>query len=69
LLEHFDNSIKDVDTLKTEFNYPVFAVIPRIVNEEDVNKDKKFDRTVYVISIAYLSVIGGLFIKELVGRF
>jgi hypothetical protein len=44
-------------------------VIPRIVTEEDVNKDKKFDRTVYAISIAYLSVIGGLFIKELVRRF
>ena len=69
LLEHFDNSIKDVDTLKTEFNYPVFAVIPRIVTQEDVNKDKKFNRTVYAISLAYLSVIGGLFIKELVGRF
>lgn len=69
LLEHFDNSIKDVDTLNTEFKYPVFAVIPRIVTQEDVNKDKKLNRTVYAISIAYLSVIGGLFIKEIVERF
>jgi polysaccharide chain length determinant protein (PEP-CTERM system associated) len=69
LLEHIDSSIRDIDTLKTAFNLPVLAVIPKIVTKEDMIKKKKIDRSIYAISIVYLSIIGGLFIKEIIERF
>jgi polysaccharide chain length determinant protein (PEP-CTERM system associated) len=69
LREYLDNSIRDVDTLKTLFGLQVLAVIPEIITEQDIEKKRRLNRKVYVLSIAYLSIIGGLFIKELINRF
>jgi polysaccharide chain length determinant protein (PEP-CTERM system associated) len=69
LLDYINHSIKDVEILKADFKMPVLAVIPTIIVEEDIIKARRLDKTVYSISIAYLSVIGGLFIKELIGKF
>jgi polysaccharide chain length determinant protein (PEP-CTERM system associated) len=69
LLEYFDHSFKDVDSLRSTYNLPVFAVIPQIITEQDIEKNKRMDRAVYAVSILYLSVIGGLFIKEIADKF
>ena len=67
-LDNMDNSIKTPEGIKASFNLPVLAVIPRIVTEQDKIKMKRMDRTVYGLSIAYLAVIGGLFVKEVIDR-
>ena len=69
LFEHFDTSIREVDTLKSYLRLPVLAVIPKIVTDSDIKKKRRFDIKVYAISIVYLSIIGGVFIKELMKRF
>lgn len=69
LFEHFDTSIKEVDTLKSYLGLPVLAVIPKIVTDSDIKKKRRLDIKVYAISIVYLSIIGGVFIKELMKRF
>jgi polysaccharide chain length determinant protein (PEP-CTERM system associated) len=69
LLDNFDSSMKTVDQLKKDFRMPVLAVIPQIVTDEEVNKMRKMDRKVYAISLAYLSIIGILFLKEAIAMF
>ncbi len=69
LFEYFDTSIKEVDTLKSYLGLPVLAVIPKIVTDTDIKKKRRLDIKVYAISIVYLSIIGGVFIKELMKRF
>ncbi len=69
LFEYFDTSIKEVDTLKSYLGLPVLAVIPKIVTDSDIKKKRRLDIKVYAISIVYLSIIGGVFIKELMKRF
>ncbi len=69
LLEHFDHSIKDVDSLRSSYNLPVFAVIPIIITEEDIRKSRSFEKKVYAISIIYMAIIGGLFLKEIAYKF
>ena len=69
LIEYFDHSFKDVDSLRSNYNLPIFAVIPQIITEQDIKKNRRMDRAVYTVSILYLSVIGGLFIKELADKF
>lgn len=69
LREYLDNSIKDVDTLKSHFGLQVLTVIPEIITEQDIEKKRRLNRKVYGLSIAYLSIIGGLLIKELINKF
>jgi len=69
LLDYFDHSVKTVDDIKKYFGAPVLAVIPQIVTDEEISKNKKMDRKVYAISLAYLSIIGLLFIKEAIDMF
>lgn len=69
LFEYFDTSIKEVDTLKSYLGLPVLAVIPKIVTDSNIKKKRRLDIKVYAISIVYLSIIGGVFIKELINRF
>jgi polysaccharide chain length determinant protein (PEP-CTERM system associated) len=68
LLDTNDHSVKNVDTLKESFNLPVVAVIPVISTDEDIAKRRKVDRTVYAFSILYLTLIGGVLIKEILDR-
>ena len=68
-VEHFDSSIKEVDDLKEYLGLPVIAVIPKIVTEKDIEKTRRFDKKIYAGSAAYLLFIGGIFIKELIGKF
>jgi polysaccharide chain length determinant protein (PEP-CTERM system associated) len=69
LLDNIDHSVKTVDDIKKYFGTPVLAVIPQIVTEGEINKSRKMDRKVYAISLAYISIIGLLFIKEAIAMF
>jgi succinoglycan biosynthesis transport protein ExoP len=69
LLEYFDHSIKDVDSLRSSFNLPVLAVIPIIITEEDIRKSNSIEKKVYAVSILYMTIIGGLFLKEIAYKF
>jgi len=69
LLDNIDNSVKTVDELKTFFTAPVLAVIPQIVTEEEAARNDRMDRKIYAFSIAYLSIIGIVLIKEAIARF
>jgi len=68
-LEYFDHSIKNVDSLTSSMNLPVFAVIPLIITEADIRQSKSIEMKVYAISILYMTIIGGLFLKEIVNKF
>ncbi|MBI5742158.1 MAG: chain length-determining protein [Nitrospirae bacterium] len=69
LLYNLDHSVKTVDDLRKIFKAPVLAVIPQIVTEEEIMKKKKTDRTVYAVSLTYLSLIGLLLVRETFGKF
>jgi polysaccharide chain length determinant protein (PEP-CTERM system associated) len=69
LREYLDSSIRDIDTLKSHFGLQVLAVVPGIITKQDIEKKRKLDRRVYGFSIAYLLVIGGLFVKEVINKF
>jgi polysaccharide chain length determinant protein (PEP-CTERM system associated) len=64
-----DSSIRNIDTLKSQFGLKVFAVIPTIVTENDVRRKQKLDRNVYAFSLFYLFIIGGVFIREVIAKF
>lgn len=68
-MEYIDDSIKDMDTLKLHVGLPVLAVIPQIITDNDIEKKNRLDKKVYIASIAYISVICVIFVKELVDRF
>ncbi|KPK36681.1 MAG: hypothetical protein AMK70_01405 [Nitrospira bacterium SG8_35_1] len=69
LVENMDDSIKTPDDLRTSFNLSLLAVIPEIHTPKDLLKKKQLDRIVYGVSIGYLSVIGILLIKEVMGKY
>ncbi len=68
-MEKNDSSIRNVDTLKSQFGLKVFAVIPTIVTENDIRRKQKLERSVYAFSVFYLFIIGGVLVRELLGRF
>src|SRR4030066_14091 len=69
LSDYLDNSIRDVDTLKSQLGLQVLAVIPKITTDDDIKKEQRLDRRVYAVSLTYLTIIGGLFIKEVIVSF
>jgi len=69
LREHLDSSIRDIDALKSQIALQVLAIIPQIVVEEDIRRQIKRDRRVYIAAVVYLSIIGGIFIREVINKF
>src|SRR4030067_1525874 len=69
LSDYLDNSIRDIDTLKSELGLQVLAVIPKITTDDDIKKEQRLDRRVYAISLTYLTIIGGIFIREIIVSF
>lgn len=57
LLDFFNQSFKDVETLKSTLQYEVIAIIPRIVTTKDIKKEKRWNRIVYIPSALYLLVV------------
>ncbi|MEN8264149.1 MAG: XrtA system polysaccharide chain length determinant [Nitrospirota bacterium] len=68
-MEKNDSSIRNVDTLKSQFGLKVLAVIPSIVTENDLRRKQKLDKSVYAFSVFYLFIIGGVLVRELLDRF
>lgn len=69
LREYLDNSIRDIDTLKSQIGLQVLAIVPQIVVEEDIKRQIKRDKRIYIATVVYLSIIGGIFIKEVLNKF
>jgi len=69
LSDYLDSSIRDIDTLKSQLGLQVLAVIPKITTDDDIKKEQILDRRVYAISITYLTIIGGIFIREIIVSF
>ena len=69
LSDYLDNSIRDVDTLKSQLGLQVLAVIPKITTDDDIKKEQRLDRRVYAVSLTYLTIIGGIFIREIIVSF
>ena len=67
--DYLDNSIRDIDTLKSQLGLQVLAVIPKITTDDDIKKEQRLDRRVYAISLTYLTIIGGIFIREIIVSF
>jgi succinoglycan biosynthesis transport protein ExoP len=66
LLETFDSSVKDIQSLRT-FGIEVLAVIPTMSNEVEQTRVKKKDRLVYLTSASYFALICLLLVHELMG--
>ncbi len=69
LSDYLDNSIRDIDTLKSQLGLQVLAVIPKITTDDDIKKEQRLDRRVYAVSLTYLTIIGGIFIREIIVSF
>ena len=69
LSDYLDNSIRDIDTLKSQLGLQVLAVIPKITTDDDIKREQRLDRRVYAVSLTYLTIIGGIFIREIIVSF
>jgi len=67
--EHFDHSFKDEDSIETSLKLPVLATIPKIITEAEEISAKRLERKVFIVSGAYLSLIGLVLIGELLSRY
>ena len=67
-LDYVNHSFKDEDSLRKELNLPVLAAVPSIVIESDVLSEKMMDKKVFTAAAAYLSLIGLVFIAEILYR-
>ncbi len=67
LLDSMDKSVKTMDTLKG-FGLPVLAVIPHIENTAEIQKTKKKDLLLYVITGVYYAFVIGLISFEFLKR-
>jgi len=67
-LDYLDHSFKDEDTLQRTLNLPVLASVPSVVIEADVEAEQVLDRKVLKAAVAYLSLIGVVFLAEIIYR-
>lgn len=66
LLDTFDSSVKEVQTVKN-LGLEVLAVIPRIFNEAEQKKERKRDCIIYTVAGFYFLIICAAFVHELLG--
>jgi polysaccharide chain length determinant protein (PEP-CTERM system associated) len=65
-IDYFDKSVKNIDTLKA-LGLNVMAVIPKISDPIEVEKELQSDRKLYVIAGSYFSVILMFLALEFIG--
>lgn len=63
LLDYLDSSVKTVNVLKT-LGFPVLAVIPRIENDQVLQRKRKKDVNVYTLAGLYFSLILVILLME-----
>lgn len=68
VLDRLDSSVKDLDHAKT-FGYPLMAVVPLIQKNEELVRIKKKDIISYVFAGAYMLVIIGVLLREIIKRY
>jgi len=68
-LDALDHSFKDEDSIRDELQLPVLATIPSIITEADVQAVAKLDKKIYTAAVAYLGLIGIVFVGELLYRY
>jgi polysaccharide chain length determinant protein (PEP-CTERM system associated) len=66
LLDHIDNSVKTLETLKT-LGLPVLAIIPGIQNSEELMKRRRKDVMLYGLTGLYMLCVLGVVAFELLG--
>jgi polysaccharide biosynthesis transport protein len=66
VIDYFDKSVKTVDTLKT-LGINVLAVIPKISDPQAIEKERRRDLRLYLISGTYFSMIIALLALEFLG--
>lgn len=69
LLDYFDHSLKDEETIEENLKIPILATIPKIITEEEEAAIKRFDRKIYAATGAYLILIGIVFINAFISRY
>lgn len=69
LLDYFDHSLKDEETIEENLKIPVLATIPKIITEEEEAAMKRFDRKIYIATGAYLILIGIVFMDAFISRY
>lgn len=67
-LDYLNFSFKDEDALHKALNLPVLAAVPSVIIESDIQAEKALDKKVFKATIAYLSLIGIVFIVEILYR-
>jgi polysaccharide chain length determinant protein (PEP-CTERM system associated) len=65
-IDYFDRTVKTVDALK-EIGIQVLAVIPKIVDPQVAEKERRKDLRLYIASGAYFSMIVALLALEVLG--
>jgi hypothetical protein len=66
LLDTFDDSIKNVDTIKS-LGIPVLAIIPHIQDAGALINSRKKDICFYTLSGLYIVLLGAVIILEQLG--
>jgi polysaccharide chain length determinant protein (PEP-CTERM system associated) len=66
VIDYFDKSVKTVDTLKT-LGINVLAVIPKISDPQAIDKERRGDLRLYLLSGSYFSMIVALLALEFLG--
>ncbi len=69
LLDHFDHSFKDEDSIQEALKLPVLATIPKIISEEEKLAVKRLDKKVFLASGVYILVIGLVLLEEFLLRY
>ena len=67
-LDYLNFSFKDEDSLHKALNLPVLAAVPSVVIEADVQAEEVLDKKVITAALAYLSLIGIVFVVEILYR-
>ncbi len=68
LLDILDDSIKNVDTIKS-LGFPVLAIIPHIQNPDDMIKSRRKDIFFYTLSGLFVVLLGAVIVLEKLGLF
>jgi hypothetical protein len=68
VLDYYDDSFKDENTLREGLNLPILAAVPSIVTEADVLAEAMLDKKVFTATVAYLSLIGLVLMAEILYR-
>jgi succinoglycan biosynthesis transport protein ExoP len=68
-LDYIDPSYKNEKSLQDELQLPVLASVPAIITEADLAAEARLDRKVYRAAAVYLSLIGAVFLLEVLYRF